>query len=242
VLNLETGLILPQFHIKLDSNFQTLREKGARIPASTWQVKCGFVQQPTKVAQWDPALETGPLGKTLPMQQPEGAQAAQPTAPANDEPGPVPPTKDHQDADPEPQELPPLQRSRRLHQPVDQLTYAMAAKLTHASPDCEGELCCLEALFPDALAYVASKDPDTMYLHQAMKEPDKDKFLATMVEEMDAQLKGGNFSLILRSKVPKDATILPVVWQMKCKCRIQTQEVYKWKARLNIDGSHQVKG
>jgi len=59
---------------------------------------------------------------------------------------------------------------------------------------------------------------------------------------MEAQLKGGNFSLILRSKVPKGATILPAVWQMKRKCRIQTQEVYKWKARLNIDGSCQVKG
>jgi len=29
-----------------------------------------------------------------------------------------------------------------------------------------------------------------MYMHQAMKEPDKDKFIAAMVEEMDAQLKG----------------------------------------------------
>ncbi len=118
----------------------------------------------------------------------------------------------------------------------------MTAKLIHASPDCEGELFCLEALFPDALAYAASKDPDTMYLHQAMKEPDKDKFIAAMVEEMDAQLKGGNFSLILRSKVPKGATILPVVWKMKCKHQIQTQEAYKWKACLNIDGSCQVKG
>jgi len=93
----------------------------------------------------------------------------------------------------------------------------MATKLIQASPDCEGELFCLKALFPDALAYVASKDPDTMYLHQAMKEPNKDKFLAAMVEEMDAQLKGGNFSMILRSKVPKGTTILPAIWQMKRK-------------------------
>jgi len=99
----------------------------------------------------------------------------------------------------------------------------MAAKLTHATPDCKGELFCIEALFPDAVAFAASKDPDTMYLHQAMKEPDKDKFIAAMVEEMDAQLKGGNFSLILRSKVPKGATILPAVWQMKRKRWIQTQ-------------------
>jgi len=41
-----------------------------------------------------------------------------------------------------------------------------------------------------------------------------------MAEEMDAQLKGGNFLLILRSKVLKGATILPAVWQMKCKCWI----------------------
>ncbi len=74
-----------------------------------------------------------------------------------------------------------------------------------------------------------------------MKEPNKDKFIAAMVEEMDAQLKGGNFLLILRSKVPKGTIILPAVWQMKHKCLIQIQEVYKWKACLNIDSSCQVK-
>ncbi len=115
----------------------------------------------------------------------------QPPAPANDEPGQNHETDDNQDADPEPQELPPLQRSRCLCQPVDRLTYAMMAELTHTSPDCEGELFCLKALFPDVLVYAAYKDPDTMYLHQAMKEPNKDKFIAAMVEEMDAQLKGG---------------------------------------------------
>ncbi len=108
MLDLETGLVSPQFHVKLDFNFQTLREKGASIPASTWQVKCRFVQQPTKVAQWDPARAAGPSGKTLPMQQPEGAQAAQPSAPADNKSGPDPPIGDNQDADPEPQELPPL--------------------------------------------------------------------------------------------------------------------------------------
>jgi len=211
VLNLEMGLVSPQFHVKLDSNFQTLREKGAHTPASTWQVKCGFVQQLTKTIQRDPTTEAGPTDGTLPMQRPEGVQAAQPPTPANDELGQDPVTEGNQDADPEPQELPPLRRSRCLRRPVDRLTYTMTTKLTHASPDCDRELFCLEALFPDAIAYAASRDPDTMYLHQAMKEPGKDKFLAAMVEEMDAQLKGGNFSLILRSNVPKSPTILPAV-------------------------------
>jgi len=58
-----------------------------------------------------------------------------------------------------------------------------------------------------------------------MKEPNKDEFIAVMVEEMEAQLKGNKtFSLILWSKVSEGATILPAVWQMKCKCWIQTHE------------------
>jgi len=119
----------------------------------------------------------------------------------------------------------------------------MTAELAHASQDSEGELLSLEAMFPsDAVAFAAFKVPDTMYLQQAMKEPDKDQFLAAMEEEMGAQLKGKYFSLILRSKVPKGATILPAVWQMKHKCHIQAHEVYKWKAHLNIDWSRQVKG
>jgi len=78
---------------------------------------------------------------------------------------------------------------------------------------------CLEAIFPNAvhdpMAFAASADPDTMYLHEALKEPDKHEFIKAMQQEMNAQLDGKNFSLILRSQVPKGATILPAVWQMK---------------------------
>ncbi len=217
VLNLEMGLVSPQFHVKLNSNFQTLREKGARLPMSTWQVKCSFVQQPTRTAQRDLVPEARPAGRALPMQQPEGVQQTAPADPKL-EPAPEAEAKDNQDVDPEPQELPPLQRFRCLHCPVNQLMYAMTTELAHASPGCKGELFCLEALFLDALVYAASKDPDTMYMHQVMKEPDKDKFIAAMVKEMDAKLKGGNFSLNLRSNDPKGATIHLAVWQMKRKC------------------------
>ncbi len=95
-------IISPQFHVKLDSNFQTLREKGAHLPTSIWQVKCSFVQQLTKAIQWDLASETELTDEVLPIQQPEGAQ---PVAHANDQTEPAPEAKDNQDADPEPQEL-----------------------------------------------------------------------------------------------------------------------------------------
>jgi len=67
VLNPDMGLVSPQFHIKLDSNFQTLREKGAWIPPSTWQIKCSFIQQPTKTSPPDLVPETGGMTGALPM-------------------------------------------------------------------------------------------------------------------------------------------------------------------------------
>jgi hypothetical protein len=44
-----------------------------------------------------------------------------------------------------------------------------------------------------------------------------------------------------RSQLPKNAEVLPAVWAFKRKRRIATQEVYKWKARLNLHGGRQTK-
>jgi Reverse transcriptase (RNA-dependent DNA polymerase) len=42
--------------------------------------------------------------------------------------------------------------------------------------------------------------------------------------------------------VPKEYPFLPAVWAMRRKCDIATQQVYKWKARLNVHGGKQTKG
>jgi len=47
VLSLETGLVSPQFHCKLDSTFQTLQEYGNTLPKSKWQLKAGFIVDKT---------------------------------------------------------------------------------------------------------------------------------------------------------------------------------------------------
>ena len=55
------------------------------------------------------------------------------------------------------------------------------------------ELFSLESLFPDPeeehtiLAYKAYADPDKMYMHKAMKEPDAGEFKKLMRGDMDAQ-------------------------------------------------------
>ena len=92
------------------------------------------------------------------------------------------------------------------------------------------------------MAYKATSDPDTMYLHQAMKEPDKDRFLQAMDKEVKDQMGNGNFSITKRTNVPVGKTILPAVWQMKRKRDIMTRQITKYKARLNIDGSRMKKG
>ena len=63
-----------------------------------------------------------------------------------------------------------------------------------------------------------------------------------MQKEIQDQLNNGNFSIIKRSEVPKNKSILPTVWQMKRKRNIMTRAVRKYKARLNIDGSRMKKG
>ncbi len=92
------------------------------------------------------------------------------------------------------------------------------------------------------IAYKASTDPDTMYMHQAMMEPDKGEFIKAMQKEVEDQMSNGNFTIVHKDEVPKDKVILPAVWQMRRKRDIKTRQIKKYKARLNIDGSRMKPG
>jgi hypothetical protein len=100
----------------------------------------------------------------------------------------------------------------------------------------------LQERMSDPIAYAASADKDTMYMHQAMKQPDKKQFIQAMVDEVTAHTKNGHWKIIPRSQVPDGTKVLPSVWSMKRKRRILTREIYKWKARLNLHGGKQELG
>ena len=87
----------------------------------------------------------------------------------------------------------------------------------------------------------AQCDPDTIYHHQDMKQPDSEKLKAAMTDEVKSQFENENFEIVSRASVPKNATILPAVWHMKRKRDIKTGTIKKYKARLNIDGSRMTK-
>ena len=111
------------------------------------------------------------------------------------------------------------------------------------------EIFCLETMYPATeqdpdplMALKAVADPDVMYMHQAMKQDDKQEFIKAMQKEVEDQTRNGNFSIVERKLIPKGKTILNAVWQMRRKRDIKTREIKKYKARLNIDGSKMKRG
>jgi Reverse transcriptase (RNA-dependent DNA polymerase) len=300
VLSKVTGLVSPQFHVKHDSRFQTVREEKQDTPAQ-WMVKAGFVGVAEPSDRGSKRLANGgksPAGKRKGgrkgnNRQPEGAEIA----PGNTGVVPIwqgPPEQEDREAaqgqqmwqmpelpaEPpypnpfiEAQDEPAIQdeyedeqaepnneeqtttRSGRASKKAPRLIEAMLAEAMIAETkdngsEVEGEIFCLEAMFPESrndqadplLAFKATTDPDTMYLHEAMREPDREEFKKAMVKEVKDQMDNKNFIIIKRSKVPQGEPVMPTVWQMKRKRDILTRAVKKWKARLNIDGSKMVKG
>jgi hypothetical protein len=94
----------------------------------------------------------------------------------------------------------------------------------------------------DPIAFLATHDPDTMYWHQAMQEPDKAEFIKAAVSEVKSHVNNQHFTLIRHDEFPKQTRVLAAVWSMKRKRRILTREIYQWKARLNCHGGQQEQG
>jgi hypothetical protein len=150
--------------------------------------------------------------------------------------GPILTNEETQNAD--------VRRSGRIRKiPSRYKDYVMGKQATNQTNNLQVDA---EVLNPpssiDSIALKSVTDPDTLYLWQAKKEPDFPKFMEAMQQEIDAHTKGGHWKIMKRIDVPSDATVLPAVWSMKRKRRIASREIYKWKARLNIDGSRQIQG
>jgi hypothetical protein len=69
---------------------------------------------------------------------------------------------------------------------------------------------------------MATVDPDTMYMHEAMRQPDRQQFKDAMVKEVTDQVVNRNFSIVQQTSVPEGEPIMPTVWQMKRKRDILT--------------------
>ena len=92
------------------------------------------------------------------------------------------------------------------------------------------------------IAFATSDNPDILYWDQAMKAHDWDKFIEAVGIKLDSHERMGNYKPILIDKVPKGTKLINMVWSMQRKRWIKTQEVYKWKACLNVHGGQQEYG
>ena len=92
------------------------------------------------------------------------------------------------------------------------------------------------------LAFAASDNLDILYWDEAMKAPDRAKFVEAVGTELNGHEKMGNYEPVHLSQVPKGTKLIDMVWSIRRKRRIKTQEVYKWKARLHVHGGQQEHG
>ena len=63
-----------------------------------------------------------------------------------------------------------------------------------------------------------------------------------MMEKVNNHVDKKHWEIIPHREVPSNIKVIPSVWAMRRKRHIGTNEIYKWKARLNYDGSKQTKG
>ena len=94
----------------------------------------------------------------------------------------------------------------------------------------------LQRQMDDPILFLAKTDADTMYLHQAMAEPDRYSFKLAITKEIADHCKRKHWVVVPRSKVPAEQDILPAVWSMKRKRDLITRLPIKHKARINIHG------
>jgi len=307
VLNTRTGLTSPQFHIRMDPSFQTMRESfGGQPPKVEWMTKCGFhrpAAKPTrrqapegaKLSRTQRQPKAGDINIDAPRAKRPRNQARDSDAPREYGPEPGSPELSDQpmiedaqpkagqvdstmegDAIPEsdqlreqsqvrfhqpggdsqrPTESPdetrpgashrsvqhtPLRHSQRTHNPVHRLIEVMEAEIY--CMDSEIQVQDDQKLEDPLWAMKATADPDTMYLHEARRQPDWKQFQEAMEKEMRAHMENKHFSIVKRSSVPEGTPVMPAVWALRRKRRIDTRKVYKHKARINLDGSRQIKG
>ena len=221
VLNLETGLVSPQFHCHHDDMFETTTGVQSRsIPRSKWQTKAGL--GPLEDQE---AIEQTSQDEQVHISEDENSQSDQEQQEMGED------IEDNND------EVYQTRSGRKVRKP-ERLNY-VAYEAIMEPYDYEQEDMWIEQ---DLLAYKASTDPDTMYYHQAMREPDKEKFKEAIMKECEDHFRESNYKLVEIKDVPKDAPLLSSVWQMKRKRKPSTGEISKYKARMNVNGKEQVKG
>ena len=263
VLNLQTGHVSPQFHVQFDDFFETVRPSANNPETiSKWQQLAGITDEKgnTKAINSLPNFadlfqaDMGEAYTHRDISQVENIGQSQdeinlstpdlnPEFPAANVPSSSAPVEEMRDPVDSPSvNIRKSTRNRRMTQRMQESLEQNAGPVSYSSSYYEA-LHELEyrdqELRDDPIAYLAKMDNDTMYLHQALNEPDRDQFIKAVIKEVNDHISRGHWDLVPMSEIPQGEKVLDAVWAMKRKRNILTRKVYKWKARLNIHGGQQ---
>ena len=269
VLNTQTGMVSPQFHCVYDNSFDTVAYD--KKNQSLWQHKARLSDSTDELYDETLVTERSrPQGfsleeylqKEVPASLLQSVQeqdvstsdGASPPQQTDTNPGPgqtndgstdkrpsstpeknVPDTRIHQETEVPVTQIAPqgTTRSGRTVKPRQKLTYA--ARWIQTFQDFH-PLATLKAF-----ASTKQRDPDTMTLERALKEPDAEQFIEAMEKEIDDHTSRGHWIVVPLSKVPRHKKMIPMVWSMKRK-RDPAGNVLKHKARLCAHGGMSVYG
>ena len=271
VMNPQTGYVSPQFHCVYDDQFDTAgRDKNF---SKTWAEKAGLVESSSNVdndeAESFPEYRqtTVPSHLQAPFSVPDLSTAEsyvdnghvaeqEPVFPdSNDDDNEdEPPIQEPEGATiDEPVTVHPTTRSGRRVKLTTRLqesellpklqsfvgiVHHVVAVLAKLDDNSLNELCRLVS-FPASLA-----DNDTMYLTQALKQEDKDKFLEAMVQEIHDHTSRGHWRITTKDEMRKrgyEHRPIMAIWSFKRK-RNPFGQITKYKARLCCHGGQTIKG
>ena len=75
----------------------------------------------------------------------------------------------------------------------------------------------LQGRLSNPIAIATSADPDIMYYHQAMKEPDHEQFQRSVLKEIQDHEMNQHWEVIPKQDMPPITKLLDMVWAMHRK-------------------------
>jgi Reverse transcriptase (RNA-dependent DNA polymerase) len=255
-LSMQTGLVSPVFHAKYDDQFSTVRDPyGKYIPRAQWQLKCGFSKGNVREAWIKTKSEGEHINKEVPDHEKVLSDVHQDISidnvnnvddvyevanlnTANQET-----TNETSTGNPSNigevntdrfARITRLGRQTKLPTKYDDyVVYESVISPDNVEPVLEYE---------DPITCMATGGQDNFYYHEILHEPDKLQFINAMKQEIKEHNDNGNWVPVRRCDLPADTKVIPLVWAMRQKRSLTDGTIHKWKARLNVDGSKQIKG
>lgn len=242
LLNTQTGMVTPQFHVKFDDSFDTTKKgSDVHLPSSLWQKKTYFTE-----ATKDKSPSTDKPGAPSTSAS-EGAPVITPIAEEDGggetEPPPQLPPPDEvvidMPAEPPPERFTRSGRRTKMPERFNDMQLLMNVANYDGSNELQYQyLHPLLVYF--GVIFKATTNPDIMYLDQALRAEDSHQFIKAMLKEVRTHERRNHWEVIPKTEVPSDRKVLPSVWAMARKREMLTGQVYKWKSRLNLGGHKQV--